>query len=117
MIFARPSFLTALLFIAAALPASAAELERVEARFEIFGFAGLHILTNRTIVQERGDHYTIATDLETRGLASVFVDLTSHSEVHGKLARDAPLPDAYRADVRRNGDDRHYGVDYRGDGT
>src|SRR5258707_1310272 len=117
MIFARPSFLTALLFIAAALPASAAELERVEARFEICGFAGLHILTNRTIVQERGDHYTIGTDLETRGLASVFVDLTSHSEVHGKLARDAPLPDAYRADVRRNGDDRHYGVDYRGDGT
>jgi hypothetical protein len=32
MIFARPSFLTALLFIAAALPASAAELERVGAR-------------------------------------------------------------------------------------
>ncbi len=117
MIFARPSFLTALLFIAAALPASAAELERVEARFEIFGFAGLHVLTNRTTVQERGDYYAIATDLETRGLASVFFDLTSHSEVHGKLARDAPLPDAYRADVRRNGDDRHYGVDYRGDGT
>ena len=84
--------------IAAALPASAAELERVEARFEIFGFAGLHILTNRTIVQERGDHYTIATDLETRGLASVFVDLTSHSEVHGKLARDAPLPEGVSSD-------------------
>src|SRR5712671_371705 len=48
MIFARPNFLTALLFVAAALPASAAELERVEARFEIFGFAGLHVLTNRT---------------------------------------------------------------------
>ncbi len=117
MIFARPRFLTALLFIAAALPASAAELERVEARFEIFGFAGLHLLTNRTTVQERGDRYAIATELATRGLASVFVDLTSHSEVHGKFARYAPLPDAYRADVRRNGDDRHYGVDYRGDGT
>src|SRR5712691_8786571 len=117
MIFVRPGFLTALFFIAAALPASAAEAERVEARFEIFGFAGLHLLTNRTTVQERGDRYAIATDLDTRGLASVFVDLTSHSEVHGKLARDAPLPDVYRADVRRNGDDRHYGVDYRGDGA
>src|SRR5712671_8230249 len=117
MIFARPNFLTALLFVAAALPASAAELERGEARFEIFGFAGLHLLTNRTTVQERGDRYAIATELATRGLASVFVDLTSHSEVHGKFARYAPLPDAYRADVRRNGDDRHYGVDYRGDGT
>ena len=76
MIFARPNFLKAFLFVAAALPASAAELERVEARFEIFGFAGLHVLTNRTTVQERGDRYAIATDLETRGLASVFVDLT-----------------------------------------
>jgi len=66
------------LVVAAALPASAAEPERVEARFEIFGFAGLHVLTNRTTVQERGDRYAIATDLETRGLASVFVDLTSH---------------------------------------
>src|SRR5690348_15665055 len=119
--FARPGFLTgtaaALLYIAAGLPVSAAELERVDARFEIFGFAGLHVLTNRTTVQERGDRYTIATDLDTRGLASLFVDLTSHSEVHGKLTRDAPLPAAYRADVRRNGDDRHYGVDYRSDGT
>src|SRR6266581_9140808 len=117
MIFVRSGFLTALFLIAAALPASATEPERVEARFEIFGFAGLHVLTNRTTVQERGDYYAIATDLDTRGLASVFVDLTSHSEVHGKLARDTPLPDAYRADVRRNGDDRHYGVDYRGDGA
>ena len=56
-------------------------------------------------------------DLDTRGLASVFVDLTSHSEVHGALARDIPHPDAYRADVRRNSLDRHYAVDYRRDGT
>jgi len=90
MIFARPNFLTALLFVAAALPASAAELERVEARFEIFGFAGLHVLTNRTTVQERGDRYVIATDLETRGLASVFVDLTSHSEVQPRGRSGAP---------------------------
>jgi hypothetical protein len=106
-----------LISFVSAVPGSAAELERVEARFEIFGFAGLHVLTNRTTVQERGGHYAITTDLDTHGLASVFVDLTSHSEVHGRLARDTPLPESYRADVRRNGDDRHYGVDYRGDGT
>src|SRR6266436_8049198 len=117
MIFARRGFLTALFFIAAALPASAAEPERVEARFEIFGFAGLHLLTNRTTVQESGGRYAIATDLDTRGLASVFVNLTSHSEVHGRLTADTPHPDAYRADVRRNGTDRHYRLDCRGDGT
>src|SRR5438270_11128196 len=95
----------------------AAEADRVDARLEIFGFAGLHVLTNRTTVDETADRYTISMDLDTRGLASVFVDLTSHSEVHGRLARDASYPDAYRADVRRNGADRHYGLDYRRDGA
>jgi hypothetical protein len=75
------------------------------------------VLTNRTTVQESGGRYAIATDLDTRGLASVFVNLTSHSEVHGRLTPDTPRPDAYRADVRRNGTDRHYGLDYRRDGT
>jgi hypothetical protein len=99
------------------LKAPATEGDRVDARFEIYGFAGFHVLTNRTTIQEIGDRYAIAMDLDTRGLASVFVDLTSHSEVHGGLARDTPRPDAYRADVRRNSVDRHYAVDYRRDGT
>jgi hypothetical protein len=99
------------------LNAPAAEGDRVDARFEIYGFAGIHVLTDRTSVQEIGDRYAITTDLDTRGLASIFVDLTSHSEVHGGLARDMPHPDAYRADVRRNGDDRHYAVDYHRDGA
>lgn len=117
---AKLGFLTgivaALSYFAAALSGSSAELEHLEARFEIFGFAGFHVLTNRTTVQEHNDHYDITTDLDTRGLASVFVDLTSHFEVYGKLARDALLPEAYRADVRRNGEKHHYGLDYTGDG-
>jgi len=56
-------------------------------------------------------------DLDTRGLARVFVDLTSHSEVHGRLARDTARPDVYRAEVRRNGIDRSYGLDFRSDGA
>ena len=121
MIFARfalqAAIALALFLMPGALTAPAAEVDRVEARFEIFGFAGFHVLTNRTTVQEVGDRYAIAMELDTRGLASVFVDLTSHSEVHGGLTRDTARPEAYRADVRRNGADRHYGVDYRGDGT
>jgi hypothetical protein len=107
----------ALLLMPGALTAPAAEADRVDARFEIFGFAGFHVLTNRTTVQEMGDRYAIAMELDTRGLASIFVDLTSHSEVQGGLNRDTPRPQAYRADVRRNGAERHYAVDYRGDGT
>jgi Protein of unknown function (DUF3108) len=120
MIFARCALAVAAALLCA-LPsgsaAPAAEPERVQARFEIYGFAGFHVLTNRTTVEELGDRYAIAMDLDTRGLASVFVDLNSHSQVHGRLAREAPHPDDYRADVRRNGVERHYAVDYRGDGT
>ena len=110
--------ITAVLFLTRGGPAaSAGELDRVDARFEIFGFAGFHVLTNRTTIQESGDRYAIAMDLDTRGLASVFVDLTSHSQVHGKLASEAARPEAYRSDVRRNGADRHYEINYRVDGT
>ena len=111
------AILAAPVLFAGASKASAGEADRIEARIEIFGFAGLHVLTNRTTVEEAGDRYSIAMDLDTRGLARVFVDLTSHSEVHGRLARDTARPDAYRAEVRRNGIDRAYGVDYRSDGA
>jgi hypothetical protein len=121
MIFPRCAFLPAiaalLFFVPGTFRAPAAEADRIEARFEIYGFAGFHVLTNRTTVEEAGDRYAIKMDLDTRGLASIFVDLTSHSEARGRLTRDAAHPDAYRADVRRNGADRRYGVDYRGDGT
>ena len=114
---ALSAIIVALLVIAGAFKASAGEVNKLEARIEIFGFAGLHVLTNRTTIAESADRYAIAMDLETRGLASVFVELTSHSEVHGVLATNAYRPEAYRAEVRRNGVDRHYGVDYRGEGT
>src|SRR5712671_6724918 len=101
----------------AALAAPAQELDPLELRIEIYGFAGFHVLTNRTRVVASGDRYTIATDLNTRGIASVFVDLTSHSEVHGKLVKDVVQPDGYHAEVRRNGTDRNYRIDYRADGS
>lgn len=120
-VFARSAFRATpaalLLLIMGGSTALAGEPDRVEARFEIFGFAGFHVLTNRTIIEESGDKYAIAMELDTRGLASVFVDLSSRSRVRGRLAREAPRPEAYRSDVSRNGADRHYEVDYRGDGT
>src|SRR5690349_702843 len=117
MIFARFAIATALLLSGGAFTASASEADRVDARFEVFGLGGLHVLTNRSSVAEAGNRYAIAMDLDTRGLASVFVDLTSHSEVHGELVRNTARPEAYRADVRRNGAERHYALDYRHDGT
>jgi hypothetical protein len=101
----------------AALAVPAQEADPIELRIEVYGFAGFHVLTNRTRVSASGDRYTIATDLDTRGIASVFVDLVSHSEVHGKLIKDGVQPAGYHAEVRRNGTDRNYRIDYRADGT
>jgi hypothetical protein len=121
MTFARVALLTAIAAMAFAMlgawAAPAQESDPVALRIEIYGFAGFHVLTNRTSVAASGDRYTIAMDLDTRGIASIFVDLTSHSEVRGRLTPDAVHPDGYHADVRRNGDDRHYRIDYRADGT
>jgi hypothetical protein len=121
MIFARFALLAAIAataFVAlGALAAPAQESDPVELRIEVYGFAGFHVLTNRTRVAASGDQYTIATDLDTRGIASIFVDLNSHSEVRGTLTRYAVQPDAYHGDVRRNGADSHYQIDYRSDGT
>jgi hypothetical protein len=101
----------------AALATPAAEPDPIELRIEVYGFAGFHVLTNRTRVVASGDRYTIATDLDTRGIASIFVDLTSHSEVHGRLVKDGVQPAGYHAEVRRNGTDRNYRIDYRADGS
>jgi hypothetical protein len=58
--------IAAMFFLISGTTIAAAEVDRVEARFEIFGFAGLHVLTDRTTVEEAADRYAIATDLAIR---------------------------------------------------
>src|SRR5271157_2280131 len=113
---ASAAIAAAMLFSPGSSPAPAAEPDRVDLRIEVFGFAGLHVLTNRTSVAASADQYAIAMDLDTRGIASVFVDLTSHSEVRGRMGRDF-VPQQYHADVHRNGVDHSYRIDYRADGA
>jgi hypothetical protein len=112
-----------LLAIALALPATPATIaaadiapERVQLRIELYGFAGFHVLTDRTTLDTSADRYSIASDIDTRGIAAVFVDLNSHSTVQGRIAANAAYPEAYRGEVRRNGVDRRYRIDYRPDG-
>ncbi len=93
-----------------AAPKSAAN--KVALRIEVYAFAGFHVLTNRTTVEMSAGHYSITTDLDTRGIVSLFINLNSHSEVHGRLDGDAAFPEAYASDVMRNGVDRRYRIDY-----
>jgi hypothetical protein len=94
-----------------------ADPDRIEMRVEMFGLAGAHVATNRTVVEETGDHYVITTDVESRGLAAVLVPLTSHSEVRGRLDSHTVRPQTYRGEVHRNGIDTRSRVDYAADGT
>jgi hypothetical protein len=96
---------------------AASAADRVDARFEIFGFAGLHVLTDSTSAEVTPTGYALATNLNTRGLASAFVDLRSHSEVYGTLPKQMPRPEAYHAEIWRNGADRNYGLKYLNDGS
>ena len=81
-------------------------------RIEVYAFLGLHVLTNLTTIYASDGRYRITMDITTRGIASVFIDLNSHSEVEGRLVGDVPFPEAYRSDVVRNGVDRRYRIDY-----
>jgi hypothetical protein len=93
------------------------QAQRVDTRFEIFGFAGLHLVSDRTSVETAPGRYSIAMDLTTRGLASVFVNLETHSEVHGKLIGETVRPEEYTGAARRNGAERSNRVEYGPDGA
>ncbi len=105
------------LLLLALTAASAADPDRIEMRIEMFGLAGVHVATNHTTVEEAADGYAITPNAESRGIAAVFITLTSHSEVRGRLAADAIRPQAYRGEVHRNGVDTRNRVNYGADGT
>jgi hypothetical protein len=86
-------------------------------RIEVYGLMGLHVLTLRSSIDEAGDRYAITTDYATRGLAGIFADLSTKSQVRGWLGNPVPHPVSFRRDTKRNGADRHEQVDYRADGT
>ena len=53
--FAVGPAVVALLLLSGGLTVRAGGADRVDARFEIYGFAGLHVLTDRTTVIETAD--------------------------------------------------------------
>src|SRR5713226_9315611 len=82
--------------------------QRIATRFEMFGFAGMSVLTLRTLTEANGERYAITTDYATKGIASVFVNLTAHAEVRGRLVPGSAQPEWFRNDSR---------LDYRSDGA
>jgi hypothetical protein len=101
--------------LAAAVPPALTGSLRL--RFEMFGPAGLHLLTNRTRIDTSKTGYSVAMDLTSRGLASVFFNLDSHSAVRGRLVGDAVEPQQFTTDTRRNEVEQRARVDYAAAGA
>src|SRR5271169_4710117 len=97
MIFARSALLAAIAAMAfvtlGALAAPAQESDPVELRIEVYGFAGFHVLTNRTRVAATGAvSWAAARDRSvTTGTprGSTHVADTPH---HGQTLAEADLP-------------------------
>jgi hypothetical protein len=96
--------------MAAVSPAAADE--RVATRFEMFGLAGLHVLSMTGNTEESGDHYAVTLDYMTTGMARVFVDVKTHVQVKGRLIDGSAQPETFRDESRRNGTERRSRVDY-----
>jgi len=106
-----PLSLPALLVLIAS-PAIAAD--KITMRIEVTGIGGMPVATDHTVIEESGNTYAIAGDLQTTGLAVLFQKFQSKSSVHGRLqGSSGAQPDAYMADVRRDNGERHDKVDFR----
>jgi hypothetical protein len=106
------------LLVALALhTAPALAADTIALRYEVFGLAGLHVLTLKSQIDEVGNRYAITVDYATSGVAGMFVDLTTHAQVRGRLDAAAAQPEWFRKDTRRSGAEHHSRLDYLPDGT
>ena len=111
----RVLLLVPLAFLWLAAPAGADD--RIAIRFEVFGFAGLHVLTLHSRTEEAGERYAVAVDFTTKGIASIFEDLTTRAQVSGRVVPGSAEPEWFRNDTHRGGVDRRSQLDYRPDGS
>ena len=112
----QPSVAALLALCGCAVPVVAAADGPVTTRFEMFGFAGVHVLTMRSRTDEDRGGYSVSISYATEGIAKWFIDLTTQAEVSGRIVDGRPQPLWYRSDTVRNGVPHHSRIDYRPDG-
>ncbi len=96
--------------------APAAADDPIATRFEMYGFAGAHVLSLRSRTDDGGNRYAVTIDFMTQGMAAVFVKMTSNAQVSGRIVGGMAQPDLFRSDSNRNGVERHSRIEYRPDG-
>jgi hypothetical protein len=97
--------------------AAAADGGPVTTRIEVFGFAGVHVLTMRSRTDENRGGYAVSISYATEGIAKWFVNLTTQAEVSGRIIDGRPQPLWYRNDTVRNGVPHQNRLDYQPDGV
>ena len=112
---ASPHWLLPVVLALIASPAIAAD--KITMRVEVFGMGGMHVASDRTVIEETGSTYAITGDLKTTGMAGMFQEYQNHSTARGRLAATGAQPEAYAADVKRDSGERHDKVDFRGSAT
>ena len=115
--FRLPSRSWLLLAVLALIASPAIAADKIAMRVEVFGMGGLHVATDRTTIEATGKSYAITGDLKTSGLAGMFQNFQSHAAARGRLTGTGAQPEAYHADIRRDGGERHDKVDFRGSAT
>ena len=106
------------LLLSLSITASAlSQSDRLLSRIEVYVPAGLHVMTSRTSVERDGDRYAITANLQSRGLAGVFIDIASRAETKGRITERGTRPENYHAETRRNGVERRSQVAFATDGT
>jgi hypothetical protein len=91
--------------------------DQLLSRIEVYVPAGLHVMTSRTSVERDGDRYAITANLQSRGLAGMFIDIASRAETKGRITERGARPENYRVETRRNGVERRSQVAFAADGT
>src|SRR5579871_2751669 len=106
-----------LLAVRAASAAPASTVDTISLRVEVYGLAGLHVLTLRSHIDQTDERYAITVDYATSGVAGLVIDLTSHAHVEGRKDVAAAQPELFVRDSKRSGEERHSRVEYRRDGS
>jgi hypothetical protein len=83
--------------------AAAADSDRIDSRIEMYAIAGIHVLTIEETLAEAADHYAITMALQSRGIADLFANIKSHTEVTGHIVQGKTIPETYTSDIARSG--------------
>jgi hypothetical protein len=87
--------------------AVAAESDRIDSRIEMYAIAGLHVLTIRETLIEAADRYAITMGLQSRGIADLFANIKSHTEVTGRIVQGRVYPESFSSNIDRGGQDTY----------